>query len=110
MGLLSCATRLTFGVPIEPEASELPKGLMLGRDGNIHIRITSLDDVGSYMMNGCRVIGAIVCGPNGDLVGALSMHAPSLISVLALELHTIKKGLELALYLGCVPLIVESDR
>ncbi|KAB2605296.1 TMV resistance protein N-like [Pyrus ussuriensis x Pyrus communis] len=33
------------------EASELPKGLVLGRDGNIHIRLTessSLDDVGSY--------------------------------------------------------------
>ena len=31
---------LNFGVPTEPEASELPKGLVLGRDGNIHIRLT----------------------------------------------------------------------
>ncbi|KAB2622340.1 S ribonuclease [Pyrus ussuriensis x Pyrus communis] len=31
---------LNFGVPMEPEASELPKGLVLGRDGNIHLRIT----------------------------------------------------------------------
>ena len=33
---------------MEPEANELPKGLVLGRDGNIHIRITPLDDVGSH--------------------------------------------------------------
>ncbi|KAM1233088.1 hypothetical protein FF1_002838 [Malus domestica] len=36
---------------MEPEASELPKGLVLGRDGNIHIRITGftpLGNVGSY--------------------------------------------------------------
>ena len=39
---------LNFGVPTEPEASELPKGLVLGRDGNIHIRITPLGDVGSH--------------------------------------------------------------
>ncbi|RXH97960.1 hypothetical protein DVH24_010285 [Malus domestica] len=35
-------------------------------------------------------------------VGALSMPAPSLISVLALELHAIKKGLELTLDLECL--------
>ncbi|RXH73916.1 hypothetical protein DVH24_016738 [Malus domestica] len=39
---------LNFGVPTEPEASELPKGLVLGRDGNIHLRITPLGDVGCY--------------------------------------------------------------
>ena len=39
---------LNFGVPTEPEASELPKGLALGRDENIHIRITPLGDVGSH--------------------------------------------------------------
>ncbi|KAM2598376.1 hypothetical protein TB2_036917 [Malus domestica] len=39
---------LNFGVPMELEASELPKGLVLGRDENIHIRITPLGDVGSY--------------------------------------------------------------
>ena len=33
---------------MEPEASELPKGLALGRDGNIQIRITPLGDVGSH--------------------------------------------------------------
>ncbi|CAN6587381.1 unnamed protein product [Malus baccata var. baccata] len=37
---------LNFGVPMEPEASELPKGLVLGRDENIHLRITPLGDVG----------------------------------------------------------------
>ncbi|RXH92682.1 hypothetical protein DVH24_033578 [Malus domestica] len=38
---------LNFGVPMEPEASELPKGLVLGRDENVHIKLrgsTSLDD------------------------------------------------------------------
>ena len=33
---------------MESEASELPKGLALGRDDNIHIRITPLGDVGSH--------------------------------------------------------------
>ena len=52
MGLLSHATH--FEVPTEPEASELPKGLVLGRDGNIHIRLTGstpLGYVGSYINN-----------------------------------------------------------
>ncbi|KAM2784426.1 hypothetical protein PS2_005565 [Malus domestica] len=39
---------LNFGVPMEPKASELPNGLVLGREENIHIRITPLGDVGSY--------------------------------------------------------------
>ena len=36
---------------MESEASELPKGLVLGRDENIHIRLTgssSMGDVRSY--------------------------------------------------------------
>ena len=33
---------------MEPEASELPKGLVLGKDENIHIRITPLGDVGCH--------------------------------------------------------------
>ncbi|RXH67990.1 hypothetical protein DVH24_028137 [Malus domestica] len=47
----SSANSLNFGVPIEPEASELPKGLLLGRDENIHIRLrgsTPLNNVGCY--------------------------------------------------------------
>ncbi|RXH89079.1 hypothetical protein DVH24_006057 [Malus domestica] len=47
----SRANSLNFGVPMEPEASELPKGLVLGKDGNIHIRLTGstpLGDVGCY--------------------------------------------------------------
>ncbi|CAN6706610.1 unnamed protein product [Malus baccata var. baccata] len=39
---------LNFGVPMEPEASELPKDLVLGRDENIHLRITPLGDVGCH--------------------------------------------------------------
>ncbi|RXH87358.1 hypothetical protein DVH24_034258 [Malus domestica] len=47
----SRANSLNFGVPMEPEASELPKSLMLSRDGNIHIRhrgSTPLGDMGCY--------------------------------------------------------------
>ena len=36
---------------MEPEANELPKNLVLGRDRNIHIRLigsTPLGDMGSY--------------------------------------------------------------
>ena len=43
---------LNFGVPTEPEASKLPKNLVLGRDENIHIRLTGstpLNDVRSYI-------------------------------------------------------------
>ena len=47
-GIALARYSLNFGVPMEPEASELPKGLVLGRDGNIHIRITPLGDVGSH--------------------------------------------------------------
>ncbi|RXH81914.1 hypothetical protein DVH24_036255 [Malus domestica] len=39
---------LNFEVPTEPEASELPKGLVLGRDVNMRLRITPLNDVGCY--------------------------------------------------------------
>ncbi|RXH93507.1 hypothetical protein DVH24_014083 [Malus domestica] len=42
---------LNFEVPTEPKPSEFPKGLVLGRYENIHIRLTRsslLGDVGSY--------------------------------------------------------------
>ncbi|RXH83286.1 hypothetical protein DVH24_005539 [Malus domestica] len=35
---------LNFEVPTEPEVSELPKGLVIDRDENIHLRITPLGD------------------------------------------------------------------
>ncbi|CAN6567741.1 unnamed protein product [Malus baccata var. baccata] len=47
----SRAISLNFGIPMESEASELPKGLVLSRDDNIHIRhrgSTPLGDVGCY--------------------------------------------------------------
>ncbi|CAN6687620.1 unnamed protein product [Malus baccata var. baccata] len=47
----SRANSLNFEVPMELEANELPKGLVLGRDENIHIRLAGsslLSDVGSY--------------------------------------------------------------
>ena len=50
-GIALARYSLNFGVPMKPEASEFPKGLVLGRDENIHIRLTGstpLGDVGSY--------------------------------------------------------------
>ena len=47
-GIALARYSLNFGVPTEPEASELPKGLVLGRDVNIHIRITPLGNVRSH--------------------------------------------------------------
>ncbi|RXI09212.1 hypothetical protein DVH24_023373 [Malus domestica] len=47
----SRANTLNFEVPMEFEAREFPKGLMLGRDENIHKRLTGpipLGDVGFY--------------------------------------------------------------
>ncbi|CAN6552269.1 unnamed protein product [Malus baccata var. baccata] len=47
----SRANSLNFEVPMEPEANELPKGLVLGKDGNIYIRLTGstpLGDIGCY--------------------------------------------------------------
>lgn len=37
------------------------------------------------------------------------MPAPSLISILSIELYAIGKGLEFAIDLGCVSLIVETN-
>ncbi|CAN6561019.1 unnamed protein product [Malus baccata var. baccata] len=39
---------LNFRVPTELEANELPKDFVLGRDENIHSRITPLGDITSY--------------------------------------------------------------
>ncbi|KAM1095041.1 hypothetical protein ACFX2B_009841 [Malus domestica] len=37
-GIALVRSHFNFGVPMESEASELPKGLVLSRDENIHIR------------------------------------------------------------------------
>ena len=47
-GIALAPFSLNFGVPTEPEASELPKGLLLGKDENIHLKITTLGDVGCH--------------------------------------------------------------
>ncbi|RXH85627.1 hypothetical protein DVH24_009448 [Malus domestica] len=47
-GIALARYSLNIGVLMEPEASELLEGLMLGRDENIHLKITPLDDVRSY--------------------------------------------------------------
>ena len=38
-GIALARYSLNFGVSMNSEASELPKGLVLGRDGNVHIRL-----------------------------------------------------------------------
>ncbi|CAN6724366.1 unnamed protein product [Malus baccata var. baccata] len=51
---------------MEPEASELPKGIVLGRDGNIHIRLTGstpLDGVGCYITTLAEVFDLKDLGP-----------------------------------------------
>ena len=53
-GIALARYSLNFRVPTEPEASELPKGLVLGRDENIHIRITPLGDVRSHRIRHLR--------------------------------------------------------
>ncbi|RXH78531.1 hypothetical protein DVH24_002049 [Malus domestica] len=39
-GIALVVISLNFEVLMEPEASELPKGLVLGRDESIHLRLT----------------------------------------------------------------------
>ncbi|CAN6544205.1 unnamed protein product [Malus baccata var. baccata] len=48
----SCANSFNFEIPMEPEASELPKGLALGRDENIHIRLKGFIPLGDM---GCSI-------------------------------------------------------
>ncbi|KAM1736911.1 hypothetical protein ACFX12_015215 [Malus domestica] len=48
LGSAMTSFSLNFKVPTEPEASELPKCLVLGRDENIHLRITPLGDMRCY--------------------------------------------------------------
>ncbi|CAN6691947.1 unnamed protein product [Malus baccata var. baccata] len=51
-GIALACYSLNFGVSMNSEANELPKCLVLGRDGNIHIRLTRsspLGDVGFYI-------------------------------------------------------------
>ncbi|CAN6725889.1 unnamed protein product [Malus baccata var. baccata] len=58
----SHANSLNFGVPMEPEANELPKCLVLDRDGNIHIRhigSTPMGDVGCYIYTCLTIICSI---------------------------------------------------
>ncbi|RXH85535.1 hypothetical protein DVH24_009356 [Malus domestica] len=43
----SRANSLNFEVPMKPETSELLKGLVLGIDGNIHIRLTGSTPLGN---------------------------------------------------------------
>ncbi|RXI08263.1 hypothetical protein DVH24_022407, partial [Malus domestica] len=42
---------LNFEVPMEPETSEFPKGLVLSRNRNIHIKLTGSTHVGCYKLS-----------------------------------------------------------
>ncbi|RXI06993.1 hypothetical protein DVH24_026129 [Malus domestica] len=54
----SRANSFNFRVPMESKASELPKGLMLGRDGNIHIRLTGSTPLGNVRCYNPPPLGA----------------------------------------------------
>ncbi|CAL9025195.1 unnamed protein product [Prunus brigantina] len=54
-------------------------------------------------------LGLIVRDSHGVLIGAVVMRAPSLLSVLAIELYALKVGLSFALDASLLPLVVESD-
>ncbi|RXI06514.1 hypothetical protein DVH24_025650 [Malus domestica] len=57
----SRANSLNFRVSMEPEANELPKDLVLGRDENIHVRLTEsspLGDVGSYTVTPPKIFSS----------------------------------------------------
>ncbi|RXI03037.1 hypothetical protein DVH24_003115 [Malus domestica] len=45
-GIALARYSLNFEVPMEPKTSELPKCLVLGRDENIHIRLTGSTSLG----------------------------------------------------------------
>ncbi|RXH85531.1 hypothetical protein DVH24_009352, partial [Malus domestica] len=55
-GTTLATSSLNFGVPTKPEASELPKGLVLGKDGNIDLRITHLGDVEDQWAVSCHIL------------------------------------------------------
>ncbi|XP_070665992.1 uncharacterized protein [Malus domestica] len=63
---------LNFGVPVNSETSELPKSLVLGRDENIHLRITHLGDVGCYTIDS---VGSVQVTPLIKLDDVL--HVPN---------------------------------
>lgn len=54
-------------------------------------------------------IKVVIRNEERSFVGAIAMSAPFLISILAIELYAIGKGLEFAIDLGCVSLIVETN-
>ncbi|CAN6551072.1 unnamed protein product [Malus baccata var. baccata] len=61
-------------IPMEPEATELPKSLVLGRDENIHIRITPLGDVGCYTQK----LSATIVGSQSMISETFSIISQSL--------------------------------
>ncbi|RXH77850.1 hypothetical protein DVH24_039821 [Malus domestica] len=75
---------LNFGVPTEPKASELPKGLVLGRDENIHIRHRGSIPLGDVGSNNCHIpIRARLC--RSMILSALGPDHT--LTVLFLETH-----------------------
>ncbi|RXH84961.1 hypothetical protein DVH24_041729 [Malus domestica] len=71
----SRANSLNFGVPMEPEASELPKGLVLDRDGNIYIRENTVYNLGSAFDS--TLISTMNIGYNPALCNPKAKITPS---------------------------------
>ncbi|RXI09427.1 hypothetical protein DVH24_034044, partial [Malus domestica] len=98
----SHANSLTFGVPVEPKANELPKGLVLGRDGNIHRRFTGsspLGDVGSSELPKCLVLGrdgnTHIRLTRSSPLGDVGCYNPPPLGARCPRRHTFGKGLAL---------------
>ncbi|RXH70776.1 hypothetical protein DVH24_013522 [Malus domestica] len=72
-GIALAAISLNFGVPMEPEASELTKGLVLGRDGNIHSLVIGRDENIHIRLRGSTPLGDVGCY-NPPPLGARRPH------------------------------------
>ncbi|CAN6718846.1 unnamed protein product [Malus baccata var. baccata] len=75
LGSALASFSLNFGVPTKPEANELPKSLVLGKDGNIHLRITPLGDA---------LIPFVTSRPGADHFPGSFHHRSTILSALGL--------------------------
>ncbi|CAB4277773.1 unnamed protein product [Prunus armeniaca] len=66
-------------------------------------------DVAVDVKDGCRGVGILVCDSNSNLLRAVAIVAPGMVSVLATELYVMKVGMSYAIDASCVPLVHESD-
>ncbi|CAB4308195.1 unnamed protein product [Prunus armeniaca] len=66
-------------------------------------------DVALDLKDGSRGVGILVCDSNSNLLRAVAIVAPGMLSVLATVLYAMKVGMSFAIDASCVPLVLESD-